>query len=82
MITNTQASVDNRVSSKNELIITLTRSMDKSLAKIFTTESGVKVVSTNFSFCIAMLTQAHVTVEGKNPENLQSGNQTEEDYLF
>ena len=46
--------------------------MARRLAKNFITESEES--STNFSLCVAMLTQAHATVEGKNTENVQSGN--------
>ncbi|KAG7244542.1 hypothetical protein INR49_029561 [Caranx melampygus] len=48
------------------------RSMAKRLAKNFIVVSGETSVSTNFSLCIAMLTQADITVEGKKTENLQS----------
>lgn len=47
--------------------------MAKRLAKKFITESEETAESTNFSLCVAMLTQAHATVEGENTENLQSG---------
>lgn len=46
--------------------------MARRLAKNLITESEES--STNFSLCVAMLTQAHATVEGKNTENLQSEN--------
>ncbi len=46
--------------------------MAKRLAKNVITESEATAASANFSLCVAMLTQAHATVEGKNTENLQS----------
>lgn len=46
--------------------------MAKRLAKNFTTELDATAESTNFSLCVATLTQAHATVEGKNAENQQS----------
>lgn len=46
--------------------------MAKRLAKNFTTELDATAESTNFSLCVAALTQAHATVEGKNAENQQS----------
>ena len=42
--------------------------MDKRLAK----NSDTTAASTTFSLCVARLTQAHATVEGKNTENLPS----------
>lgn len=36
------------------------------------TGTGETTASVNFSLCMAMLTQAHAIVEGKNTENLQS----------
>ena len=46
--------------------------MVKRLAKNLTTLSGVTAASTSFRVCVATLTQAHATVDGKNAENLQS----------
>lgn len=48
--------------------------MAKRLAKNFRTESvsASTAVSTNFNLCVAMFTQAHATVEGRNTENMQS----------
>lgn len=46
--------------------------MAKRLANNSITESEETAASTNFSLCVAMLTQAHATAEGKNAENLQS----------
>ena len=51
--------------------------MTKRLAKNVITESEETAASTNFSLCVAMLTQAHATVEGKNTENLQSDDKKE-----
>lgn len=42
------------------------------MARNFTTESWTTAASTNFSLCVAMLTLAHATVEGKNAEKLKS----------
>lgn len=52
--------------------ISITRSMDNRLAKNFMMVSGATASSFSLSFCVAMLTQAHATVDGKNVENLNS----------
>lgn len=46
--------------------------MAKRLAKNVITASEETAASTNFSFCMARLTQALARVEGKKTENLQS----------
>lgn len=51
--------------------------MDKRLARNFTTESEMTAASTNFILCVAMLTHAHATVEGKKAEKLQSAKERE-----
>lgn len=46
--------------------------MDNRLAKNFMMVSGATASSFSLSFCVAMLTQAHATADGKNVENLNS----------
>lgn len=52
--------------------ISLTRSIDNRLARNFMMVSGATASSFSLSFCVAMLTQAHATIDGKNAENLNS----------
>lgn len=58
----------------SQLNISLTWSAAKRSAKNVITESADTPASSSFSFCVAMLTQAHVTVEGGKTENLHSDN--------
>lgn len=46
--------------------------MDRRLARNFIIDLEATAASTNSSLCVAILTQAHARVEGKNMENLQS----------
>lgn len=60
--------------SAHELNISFTRSMTRRFARYVVTPSEESAASSNFSLCMAPLTQAHAIAEGKYIENLQSEN--------